>query len=68
MSGGRIFCYCFEIPLKEARADPGGSIETIRRRIAAAGCWCERLNPSGECCLAETQRLESRGGARGPAE
>lgn len=57
MSAAALFCYCFEIPLEAARSDPEGIIERLGRRIVEEGCWCDGVNPSGRCCLAETARL-----------
>lgn len=66
MSADReLFCHCFRIPLDEAADDPAGTVETIRRRVAAEGCDCARLNPSGRCCLTETDRLDAADGSRG---
>jgi hypothetical protein len=59
VSDGKLFCYCFEIPLDEARADLEACASKIRQRIAIDGCWCDRANPSGKCCLSQTHQLET---------
>ena len=57
MSEQRLFCYCFEVPLDQARADPEVAVAKIRERVATEGCWCSERNPAGRCCLSERHRL-----------
>jgi hypothetical protein len=59
VSERKLFCYCFEIPLDQARADPDACTLTIRQRIETDGCWCNRSNPSGKCCLSEMDQLKT---------
>lgn len=56
-----ILCYCFGYGPDHLRADlrrNGAStiLEGITAELRAGNCDCERLNPSGRCCLGEVRR------------
>jgi len=54
--GERPLCYCFGhsvASIKEALRAKGRSdaLEDIRAKMKDPGCFCEKSNPSGSCCL-----------------
>ncbi len=56
-------CYCFNLSKKMIqeeikRTGQSASGDRIRREVAAGNCDCERLNPSGRCCLGEVLAAE----------
>jgi len=60
-----ILCYCFGYGPADLRADlrrNGASTipERITAELRAGNCDCERLNPSGRCCLGEVRRACKR--------
>lgn len=60
-------CYCFGINRGQvARAAQDGAPASvgIRTRIKAEGCHCERLNPSGRCCLGDVEAVERESGGQ----
>jgi len=55
-SGERPLCYCFGhsvASIKEELRTNGRSdaLDDIRSKMKDPGCFCERSNPSGSCCL-----------------
>jgi hypothetical protein len=58
-------CYCFDIDaeqylsaLKDCRAEPIKAF--VMQRTKAGECACEIRNPTGQCCLANFNNLETR--------
>ncbi|HEX8908556.1 MAG TPA: hypothetical protein VF805_05105 [Anaeromyxobacteraceae bacterium] len=54
-------CYCFEFTRAQVRqevAETGDSTipDRIGAEIRAGRCACERMNPSGACCLGDVRR------------
>ena len=51
-------CYCFKESKGAVRAElaargRSGVVARIEERMAERGCFCEKSNPRGVCCLAE---------------
>ncbi len=44
-------CYCFKIHKADATAD---TVKTIEEKMKK-GCFCDRANPRGRCCLEEVR-------------
>lgn len=58
----RPACYCFGHSLESIHAEvekTGQStvLADIKSRMADPGCFCERANPTGRCCLASVKRI-----------
>lgn len=58
---GRL-CYCFkysEDDFKSALNEGKETelIEEIKSKMKDLGCFCEKANPSGKCCLMDIQKF-----------
>lgn len=50
---GDMLCWCFRITGERLRRDGKKSIAFVTAKIHEGECDCERLNPSGHCCLGD---------------
>ncbi len=55
-------CWCFEHTrdaIRDEVAATGSSAisDSVRARIKVGECDCERLNPTGRCCLGDISRV-----------
>lgn len=53
-----LICYCFQKTKKELlESVKSGTenlfIEDINNKMKNPGCFCEKANPTGKCCLAD---------------
>lgn len=51
-----LLCYCFQVSKLDlsraiAQASEGDIISEIKTKMKDPGCFCEKANPSGKCCL-----------------
>lgn len=58
----RPACYCFGHSVESIHAEVERSgqstvLADIKSRMADPGCYCERANPTGRCCLASVKRI-----------
>jgi hypothetical protein len=51
-------CYCFNITRTDIKKD-SDVLETIKRKMKDPGCFCERSNPQGSCCLGNVSAYKS---------
>ncbi|OIQ20696.1 MAG: hypothetical protein BM556_01790 [Bacteriovorax sp. MedPE-SWde] len=54
-----LICYCFQHSKKDLYdAVKAGTeeaiINDIKSKMKDPGCFCEKSNPSGKCCMADT--------------
>jgi hypothetical protein len=55
-----LICYCFKKSKKELYQSVVNKTEDelladIKRKMKDPGCFCERSNPKGSCCLSDIQ-------------
>jgi len=57
-----FICFCFQYSkeslleaIREERENE--FIKNLQMRMKDPGCFCERANPSGKCCLADIHRF-----------
>jgi hypothetical protein len=55
-----LICYCFKKSKQELLAclekgEEQQFIGTVKAKMKDPGCFCERANPSGKCCLGDIQ-------------
>lgn len=53
-----LICYCFEKSKKELydsvkTGEENIIVDDIKAKMKDPGCFCERSNPSGKCCLGD---------------
>jgi len=51
-------CYCFKISKQDALDEMNATgrstvLSSIREQMDSKGCFCEKSNPRGACCLEE---------------
>jgi hypothetical protein len=57
---GGLICYCFKKSKKELfdavkNGEENLIVDDIKSKMKNPGCFCEKSNPSGKCCLADVQ-------------
>jgi NAD(P)H-nitrite reductase large subunit len=53
-------CYCFNFSKEDVKQavikrKDQEFIEDLKKKMKDPGCDCEKLNPSGKCCLADIE-------------
>lgn len=57
-NGDGLICYCFNRSKKElieaiGAGREGDILNDIKSKMKDPGCFCEKSNPSGKCCLVD---------------